>query len=189
MEQNKVGNSDRGGLGIWLLALLMVGISSYSAIEQPAILVPMTHDDPPVIVHGGSLHFRLHAWDESTAFDQWTVPTNGAANLIQGGTSYSPPVPTGLASGWEIKVCNDQPCAHGIRIVTDAAQGQYQIRRTDSGDLVDPPTVVNAGTPHAQNDHMFHSPSYFPNYLFIDGKEYDCAAPHTDCSIHLGQQY
>jgi hypothetical protein len=159
---------------------------------------PVAHDDPPVQVHDGSLHFAMN--DE-----MWLVPNNGSSSVVATGFVDAQQHPAVIPADWtEVDVCNaynaasQPPCAHGIVIkpYPPGSPGYFLVSLSDN-DYPDGST--NNSNKHRYTDHMIYdsagSHDFWPNVLVVTGAlegttSYNCSSQNSNaCKVNFGPTY
>ena len=181
-----------------IAAWLLLPISGCNS-KVVGILAPIAPpDDPPVVVHGGTSHFRTDY--ESKVGSAWSVPSASMGNLVfnnyadAGGKA--PTAPT--TGSWTIRACNaydsaSDNCKHGIQLKPDANGTQFDITLTDDDQTQD--TDISGSKHPKRMDHMVKNGSstgFNPTVLVISGSPtpFTCRSPSNTlyCWVAAGTQ-
>lgn len=170
-----------------LLGLAVVIASALATVSRAQSLFADPYD-PPVIIHGGSLHAAVKGETYNATTKSLTVPVKDVAKLTFVGYKKTPK----LGMDWMMQICNEDPCRHGL--VITSRPGTITIS------LINPKDIIAKGRTsiYGQTDYELigtgGTNEYYPEYLTIkqDGAttKFTCqtepSGDWTSCRIQVG---
>jgi hypothetical protein len=173
------------GLAILGLAVMLPALGRLPAMAQSSFANPL---DPPVIIHGGSLHAAVKGETYDPELKTLTVPVKDVSKVTLAGYKKPPK----LGTEWTMQICNEDPCIHGM--VMSAKAGSISIS------LINPKDLIAKGRKsiYGQTDYELigtgGSDEYYPEYLSIKENgattKYNCvtdpSGDWTSCRIQIG---
>ena len=180
-----VGTGQLPKLAIFPAAALLLALASTPALAQSSFANPL---DPPVIIHGGSLHAAVKGEAYDSDLKTLTVPVKDVSKVTMVGYKKGPK----LGTDWSMQICNEDPCIHGL--VLNAKPGSISIS------LINPKDLIAKGRKsiYGQTDYELigtgGSDEYYPEYLTVKDNgaatKYNCvtdpAGDWTSCRIQIG---
>jgi hypothetical protein len=173
------------GFMLVALAVMSSGALARHAQAQSSFSDPY---DPPLIIHGGSLHAAVKNESYNATAKSLTVPVKDVAKVTLVG--YKKPPKLGM--DWTMQVCNEDPCMHGL--VVTAKAGSVTISLINAKDLM----AKGRKSIYGETDYELigtgGTDEYYPAYLAIKQAgvttKFTCATDPpgdwTSCRIQIG---